>query len=46
MKSNVVNPFGTSEIRDYGKLLREFGVGDFSKLKVPDPLTIMNRGIV
>lgn len=46
MAGNVVNPFGSSSIRDYGKLLREFGVEDFTELKVPDPLTTMRRGIV
>jgi len=46
VKDNVIDAFGTSEIRDYDKLLREFGVQDFTKLKVPDPLPTMNRGIV
>lgn len=46
MADNVVDAFGTSEIRDYDKLSREFGVEDFTKLKVPDPLITMRRGIV
>jgi len=46
MAENIVNAFGTSEIRDYSKLLREFGVEDFTKLKVPDPLTTMRRGMI
>jgi tryptophanyl-tRNA synthetase len=46
MAKNIIKAFGTSEIKDYDKLLREFGVEDFTKLKVPDPLTTMSRGIV
>ncbi|MBD3312723.1 tryptophan--tRNA ligase [archaeon] len=45
-EGNVIDAFGTSEIRDYDKLFREFGVEDFTKLDAPDPLTTMRRGIV
>ncbi len=45
---NVINPFGTSTIKDYEKLFKEFGVSRFSKIlpKMPDPLVTMRRGII
>lgn len=46
MADNVVNAFGNSVISDYSKLMGDFGVSDLSKVKLPDPLTIMRRGIV
>ncbi|MFA5406189.1 MAG: tryptophan--tRNA ligase [Candidatus Nanoarchaeia archaeon] len=46
MADNVVSAFGTSEIRDYDKLLREFGVESFSKVKLSEPLIIMRRAKV
>lgn len=46
MAKNVINPFGTSEIRDYNKLFKEFGVSKFSDLKMPNPLVTMKRGII
>jgi len=47
-KENKVDPFGQSEIKDYDKLLRDFGVSSFSSLEkeVPDPLPMHRRGIV
>ncbi len=43
---NKINAFGTSEIRDYDKLLRDFGVNDFTKIKMPDETITMKRGII
>lgn len=48
MADNVINPFGTSEINDYDKILRDFGVSPFKEIlpKLPDPLVTMRRGII
>lgn len=48
MTENIINPFGTSEIKDYEKLFKEFGVSRFNEIlpKLPDPLVTMKRGII
>jgi len=45
---NVVDPFGQSEIKDYDKLLREFGVSPFDEVldEVPDQLPMHRRGLI
>ncbi len=45
---NKVDPFGTSDIKDYDKLLREFGVASFTPLirKMPKPIYVYSRGLV
>ncbi len=45
---NKVDPFGMSEIKDYDKILREFGVSSFAPLvkKLPKPPAMMRRGFV
>ncbi len=47
-KENKVDPFGTSEIKDYDKLLKEFGVSAFKPLVkyLPNPIYLYRRGII
>ncbi len=48
MTDNVINPFGASTIKDYDKILKEFGVPRFNEVlaRMPDPLITMKRGII
>ncbi|MEE9406368.1 MAG: tryptophan--tRNA ligase [Candidatus Aenigmarchaeota archaeon] len=43
-----INPWGEQKIRDYDKLLEEFGLSKFKPMvpKLPNPIPIMQRGIV
>jgi tryptophanyl-tRNA synthetase len=45
---NKVNPFGTSDIKNYDKLLKEFGVSPFKPLvsSMPNPIYLYRRNIV
>jgi tryptophanyl-tRNA synthetase len=47
-KENKIDPFGISEIKDYNKLLKEFGVSAFKPLLnyLPNPIYLYRRGIV
>jgi tryptophanyl-tRNA synthetase len=43
-----IDPWKSNDIKDYGKLIKEFGIEDFKEIlpKVPDPHILMRRGIV
>ncbi len=43
-----INPWGEQKIRDYDKLLEEFGISKFKPMsnRLPDPHPLMKRGIV
>jgi len=45
---NKIDPWKGTDIKDYGKLMRQFGIEDFRPMlkKVPDPHLLMRRGIV
>lgn len=48
VKENKIDPFGSSEIKDYDKILREFGVESIQDLNepLPNPIYTFRRGIV
>jgi len=41
-----LNPFGETNIEDYERLFKEFGIEDFRKIKIKNPLATMRRGIL
>jgi tryptophanyl-tRNA synthetase len=43
-----IDPWGSFQIKDYSKLIKEFGIEGFRPLlsKLPDPLVSMRRGVV
>jgi tryptophanyl-tRNA synthetase len=45
---NKIDPWKDQAIRDYAKLLREFGIQDFRPLarRIPEPSLCMRRGII
>ena len=47
-KKTVLDPFGASEVADYERLYKEFGIDPFEPLlsKVPNPSFYMRRGII
>ena len=47
-EKNIVNAFGMSDIKDYDKLIKEFGVSPMTSLVryMPDPIAVYRRGIV
>ncbi|MBT4114637.1 tryptophan--tRNA ligase [Candidatus Woesearchaeota archaeon] len=47
-KKNVITAFGMSDIKDYDKLIKEFGVSPMTSLVryMPDPIAVYRRGIV
>jgi len=48
MKENQINPWGSESVKDYDKLLKQFGIEDFKQLmpKIKDPMLTMKRGII
>ncbi|HLC72304.1 MAG TPA: tryptophan--tRNA ligase [Candidatus Nanoarchaeia archaeon] len=42
----LVDPWGSSLVEDYERLLTEFGLEQFSQSQFPDPNRIMRRGVV
>jgi len=47
-KTNSIDPWGSGSVKDYGKLIKQFGIEDFKPLlpKIKDPMLTMRRGIV
>ncbi len=43
-----IDPWKSQDIRDYGKLIGQFGIQDFRKIlgRVPEPNLLMRRGII
>jgi tryptophanyl-tRNA synthetase len=46
--ASEIDPWGSDSVKDYGKLIKQFGIEDFSKLlpKIREPMLTMRRGIV
>jgi tryptophanyl-tRNA synthetase len=47
-KKEEIDPWGSGSVKDYGKLIKQFGIEDFKPLlsKIKDPMLTMRRGIV
>jgi tryptophanyl-tRNA synthetase len=43
-----IDPWKSQDIRDYGKLIEQFGIKDFKRIlgRVPEPHLLMRRGII
>jgi tryptophanyl-tRNA synthetase len=43
-----IDPWGQAEVKDYGRLMREFGIEPFGPLlrRIPDPNLYMRRGLI
>ncbi|MDP4012414.1 MAG: tryptophan--tRNA ligase [Candidatus Nanoarchaeia archaeon] len=42
----LIDPWGSSLIEDYEKLLKQFGLDSFSPSHLPDPDRLMRRGVI
>ena len=44
----MIDPWGSGEIKDYDKIMKEFGIKPFKPLvkNIPDPHLLMRRGII
>jgi tryptophanyl-tRNA synthetase len=45
---DIIDPWGRMDVKDYGKLSREFGIEPFASFakKLPEPYLAMRRGVV
>jgi tryptophanyl-tRNA synthetase len=41
-----IDPYGSELVEDYGKLIRDFGIGEFDISLFPEPSRLMRRGII
>jgi len=48
MGDYMIDPWGSGEIKDYEKIMKEFGIKPFKPLlkNIPDPHLLMRRGII
>jgi tryptophanyl-tRNA synthetase len=47
-EASKINPWGSESVKDYDRLLKQFGIEDFKKLlpKIKEPMLTMKRGVV
>jgi tryptophanyl-tRNA synthetase len=44
--TKIIDPYGSELVKDYGKLIKDFGLEGFSSGSLPEPNKIMRRGVV